>query len=326
MPDNQDLLLAGVGILGFILAVLFIQNNNLQTELASLMVVEGILIPLIPTFFSALSQLLANLFKKKLAEYILQIEALFISSLLSLFVASLVGNLISTNAHFNLLTPAFLESPESLYLILISVGLALLFVALVLFLIIIQRLLRYLRSDSLNIVEENMKQALTNLPLQITENYPEASQLEPLLTTSIHWWDDGILDSNIRGGLNIELLPQDSKPVADDIIKKFVKELSELAPKLIKEYIALYKLLNAESEGDKRIIAAAINSIRGYDHGFWPNINTAFEKDDKLRGHFEKVMKSIETRNEVREFKKSIEHYGEIDEYVVQINALIGKL
>lgn len=322
--SKMDTKVIALAIVGFILAILFIQSNDLQAEFTLLVIVEGILIPLIPTFFSSLSQLLADLFKKNLAEYILQIEAFFVASLISLLLAALVSNSINPNTYFNLLS---LTSIELVYIYLMSVGLALLFVALVGFLITIYKLLRYLKTDSLNIVRENMQNTLTYLPVQITENYPEANQLKPLLTTSVHWWDKQTLESNVRAGLKIELLPKDSEVLINDIIKNFVDELSKLAPKLIKEYISIYEKLDKKTKGDKKTLAAIFNTIRGADKRYWPNIHNEMTKDSKMKKNFDSTMKLInEKRIKLEKFKRLLAKYKEVNSYIIQIDEVIGKL
>lgn len=322
--SKKDTKVIALAVVGFILAVLFIQSNNLQAEFALLVVVEGILIPLIPTFFSSLSQLLADLFKKNLAEYILEIESLFVASLIALLLAALVSNSMIPNTYFKLLA---LTKIELVYIFLMSVGLALLFLALVGFLRIIYKLIRYLRTDSLNIVRDNMQKAISNLPLQIGEHCIEAESLKPLLTGSVHWWDKQALDSNIKAGLKLELLPEDSKIIVDNIIKKFVDNLSELAPKLIKEYILLYEELNKKANGNKRIIVAILNVIRGYNLYYWPNIDREMKKDTKMRETFDLIMRSIEKKQiGVDKYKQLLAKYNTILSYIKQIDETIGKL
>lgn len=322
--SKKDTKVIALAVVGFILAVLFIQSNNLQAEFALLVVVEGILIPLIPTFFSSLSQLLADLFKKNLAEYILEIESLFVASLIALLLAALVSNSMIPNTYFKLLA---LTKIELVYIFLMSVGLALLFLALVGFLRIIYKLIRYLRTDSLNIVRDNMQKAISNLPLQIGEHCIEAESLKPLLTGSVHWWDKQALDSNIKAGLKLELLPEDSKIIVDNIIKKFVDNLSELAPELIKEYILLYEELNKKANGNKRIIVAILNVIRGYNLYYWPNIDREMKKDTKMRETFDLIMRSIEKKQiGVDKYKQLLAKYNTILSYIKQIDETIEKL
>lgn len=322
--SKKDTKVIALAVVGFILAILFIQSNNLQAEFALLVVVEGILIPLIPTFFSSLSQLLADLFKKNLAEYILEIESLFVASLIALLLAALVSNSMIPNTYFKLLA---LTKIELVYIFLMSVGLALLFLALVGFLRIIYKLIRYLRTDSLNIVRDNMQKAISNLPLQIGEHCIEAESLKPLLTGSVHWWDKQALDSNIKAGLKLELLPEDSKIIVDNIIKKFVDNLSELAPKLIKEYILLYEELNKKANGNKRIIVAILNVIRGYNLYYWPNIDREMKKDTKMRETFDLIMRSIEKKQiGVDKYKQLLAKYNTILSYIKQIDETIEKL
>lgn len=322
--SKKDTKVIALAVVGFILAVLFIQSNNLQAEFALLVVVEGILIPLIPTFFSSLSQLLADLFKKNLAEYILEIESLFVASLIALLLAALVSNSMIPNTYFKLLA---LTKIELVYIFLMSVGLALLFLALVGFLRIIYKLIRYLRTDSLNIVRDNMQKAISNLPLQIGEHCIEAESLKPLLTGSVHWWDKQALDSNIKAGLKLELLPEDSKIIVDNIIKKFVDNLSELAPELIKEYILLYEELNKKANGNKRIIVAILDVIRGYNLYYWPNIDREMKKDTKMRETFDLIMRSIEKKQiGVDKYKQLLAKYNTILSYIKQIDETIEKL
>ena len=322
--SKKDTKVIALAVVGFILAILFIQSNNLQAEFALLVVVEGILIPLIPTFFSSLSQLLADLFKKNLAEYILEIESLFVASLIALLLAALVSNSMIPNTYFKLLA---LTKIELVYIFLMSVGLALLFLALVGFLRIIYKLIRYLRTDSLNIVRDNMQKAISNLPLQIGEHCIEAESLKPLLTGSVHWWDKQALDSNIKAGLKLELLPEDSKIIVDNIIKKFVDNLSELAPELIKEYILLYEELNKKANGNKRIIVAILNVIRGYNLYYWPNIDREMKKDTKMRETFDLIMRSIEKKQiGVDKYKQLLAKYNTILSYIKQIDETIEKL
>ena len=324
LVSKMDKKVIAFAIVGFTLAVLFIQSNNLQAEFTLLVIVEGILIPLIPTFFSSLSQLLADLFKKNLAEYILQIEAFFVASLIALLLAALVSNSINPNTHFNLLA---LTSIELVYIFLMSMGLALLFVALVGFLIIIYKLLRYLRTDSLNIVKENMQNAFTNLPIQKGESYTEAENLKPLLTASVHWWDKQTLDSNIKAGFKPELLPEDSRALANEIIRKFVDNLSKLAPELIKEYISLNEKLNKRAKGNKRIITAILNTVRGYDKHYWPNIDNEMKRDAKMKNNFDAIMRSI-NKKEIRldRYKQLLIKCKKVKSYITQIDDIIIKL
>ena len=324
LVSKMDKKVIAFAIVGFTLAVLFIQSNNLQAEFTLLVIVEGILIPLIPTFFSSLSQLLADLFKKNLSEYILQIEAFFVASLIALLLAALVSNSINPNTHFNLLA---LTSIELVYIFLMSMGLALLFVALVGFLIIIYKLLRYLRTDSLNIVKENMQNAFTNLPIQKGESYTEAENLKPLLTESVHWWDKQTLESNIKAGFKPELLPEDSRALANEIIGKFVDNLSKLAPELIKEYILLYEELNKKANGDKRIIAAILNTVRGYDKYYWPSIDNEMKKNDELKDNFDAIIHSI-NKKQIRldRYKRLLIECKKIESYITQIDDIIIKL
>lgn len=322
--SKMDKKVIALAIVGFTLAILFIQSNNLQAEFTLLVIVEGILIPLIPTFFSSLSQLLADLFKKNLAEYILQIEASFVASLIALLLAALVSNSINPNTHFNLLA---LTPIELVYIFLMSVGLALLFVALVGFLIIIYKLLKYLRTDSLNIVKENMQNAFTYLPIQIGESYTEAENLKLLLTASVHWWDKQTLDSNIKAGLKSELLPEDSRALVNEIIRKFVDNLSKLAPELIKEYISLNKKLNKRTKGNKRTITAILNAVRGYDKHYWPNIDNEMKRDAKMKNNFDAIMHSI-NKKEIRldRYKQLLIECKKVKSYITQIDDIIIKL
>ena len=276
--------------IGFALAALFIKSNDLQSDFMLLAAVEGIFIPLIPTFFSSLSKILVEQFEKPLTEYMLQIEAFFIISLISLLLAVLVSNALGPNTNFSLnnLTPV-----EAIYLLLMSVALVLLFLALYTFLRVIRRLLRYVRSDSLSMVEDNMSDRLSYLPIYATENPIDADLLKNILSEGIQWWNKDTLKDNVKAGLNNQLyknLPEDSKIIAEDAIEKFVDETSKLAPKIIKEYVSVYDTLKKETQNDKRLIAALFNSIIGADKHSWPNIYNTITNDKDLNTRFKSIL------------------------------------
>ena len=103
--------------------------------------------------------------------------------------------------------------------------------------------------------------------------------------------------------------------------------MSKLAPELIKEYILLYEELNKKANGDKRIIAAILNTVRGYDKYYWPSIDNEMKKNDELKDNFDAIIHSI-NKKQIRldRYKRLLIECKKIESYITQIDDIIIKL
>ena len=124
-----------------------------------------------------------------------------------------------------------------------------------------------------------------------------------------------------------ELLPEDSRALVNEIIRKFVDNLSKLAPELIKEYISLNKKLNKRTKGNKRTITAILNAVRGYDKHYWPNIDNEMKRDAKMKNNFDAIMHSI-NKKQIRldSYKRLLIECQKVKSYITQIDDIIIKL
>ena len=306
-----------LAITGVITALLFSKTTSvtlLITEINSILVVDGILIPFIPILFGYLQRSF-EYFKGRVEKIAIQLEAFLAVSLICAIFATGFSNIFSTALPFTILK---LNLLQDLYIIDLSIAIAFLIAALVSIIRISFKVVNYVDLSFLSKVKDFALGCFTYLPIIASEDTQKPQALVDLLKSPVRYFDKDALKSSINSILSYDkTMPKAQRDKIDIVINNFLETFPTAAESVISKYLTVYdKLYNSckQALGDGSdegqitlLVRGLINAILGYDKYYYPNLYTKIVNTGNLNRVYSELQRDSAGYTEVKEYKAAVD-------------------